>query len=127
VPALRPLLTYLAVVIGVFVAALAIGYVYEHDPERDLVEVVIDRSAIPAGDGEFAAGTVLGVDGSTAQVTSSAGSFELNLADLSIEALQPVDDPLTIPPGTAVNLGGERAPTEPVISGVVLIAPQGAP
>ena len=125
-PALRPLLTYLVVLTGFFVAALAIGYVYEHDPERDLVEVAIDRSAIPAGDGEFASGTVLGVDGSTAQVASSLGTFEVDLADLPLEELRALDDPLALPAGIAVNLGGERAATEPVISGVVLITPEAA-
>ena len=124
---LRPLLTYVAVLAVVFVAALAIGYVYEHDPERDLVEVAINRSAIPVGDGEFASGTVLGIDGSTAQVTSSLGTFEVNIADLALEELRALEDPLALSAGTAVNLGGERAATEPVISGVVLIASEATP
>ncbi len=126
-PALRPLLTYGAVLIVFFGVAVAIGYVYEHDPERDLVEVAIDRSAIPAGDGEFASGTVLTVEGGTALIASALGTFEVDLADLTLEELRSLEDPTDALAGRSVNLGGERAATEPVISGVVVIASEDAP
>ena len=126
-PALRPLLTFGLVLLAVFVAAIGIGYVYEHDPERDLVEVVIDRFTLPANDGEFASGTILGVDGTTAQIASSLGTFEVELDALTVEALQALDDPSEFAAGSALNLGGERAATEPVISGVVLMAPESTP
>lgn len=126
-PPLRPLLTYAVVVLVVFVAALGVGYVYEHEPERDLVEVSIDRSALPAGDGEFASGTILSVEDGVAQITGAAGTLEVTLADLPVEELRALEDPSAVLDGAAVNLGGERAATEPVISGVVVIETEAAP
>lgn len=118
---LRPLLTYTAVLFVFFAVAVTVGYVYEHDPERDLVEVVIDRSAIPAGDGEFASGTVLSIEGGIVRFASSRGGLEVTLADVVLEELRPLADPAAAPSGIAVNLGGERTPVERVISGVVVI------
>ena len=126
-PALRPLLTYTAVLAIVFTAAAAIGYVYEHEPQRDLVEVSINRSAIPEGDGEFASGTILTLEDGNAAIASSLGSFDVALDEVQLEQLRPFEDPTQAAPGAAVNLGGERAATEPVISGVVVIAPEAAP
>lgn len=126
-PALRPLLTFSAVLVAVFAIATFAGYVYEHDPERDLIEVVIDRSALPADDGEFASGTILSVDGNSAQIASSLGTFEVELDALALEELQPLENPAEVAAGAALNLGGERAATEPVISGVVVMAPEVTP
>ena len=125
--ALRPLLAYGAVVIFVFVAAIALGYVYSHDPERDLIEVVIDRSPPPGQDGEFANGTVVDIAGGTVLVGTELGILEVTLADVTLEELRPLEDPAAVSQGVAVNLGGERTLSERVISGVVLIAPGATP
>lgn len=117
----RPILTYSAVLVVVFAAATAIGYVYAYAPERDLVEVVIDRSSPPASDAEFASGTVSSQSGDTLTIESALGILEVRLADVILEELRPLTDPTRIDAGTAVNLGGGRSPVDRIISGVVLI------
>ncbi len=137
-PALRSLLAYGVALVAVFAIAGALGYVYEHDPQRDLVEVVIRGSTPPSPDGEFQAGTVTSVSDDSLQVriieaaqdslaASTVRTVEALLAEITIEELHPLDDPADVNQGVSVNLGGERTSTERVISGVVLIAPGALP
>ncbi len=126
-PSLRSLLTYSTALVVLFLVAFAIGYVYNHDPERDLVEVVIDRSALPEGDGDLLSGTILTIDGETIRVATTEGARDLELSDVRFEELRPLDDPSDVAAGVMLNLGGERTPVERVISGVVLIAPEVTP
>ncbi len=123
-PSPRSLITYFVALVVVFSASAAIGYVYERDPERDLVEVVIDRSALPEREAEFASGTVVELDGGTAVVVTGLNRFDVNLDEVAIEELRPLEDPSGFAEGATLNLGGERTPVERVISGVVLFAPE---
>jgi len=127
VPSPRPILIYAGVLVVVFAVALAIGYVYNYEPERDLVEVVIDRSALPASDGEFTSGTVVGVSGDVVTIETAQGTLEVPLTDAIVEALRTLNDPAAAPVGVPVNLGGERTATERVISGVVLLRSAATP
>lgn len=123
---LRPLLIYVGVLIVVLAAAFGLGYVYEHDPERDLVEVVIDRSG-PVDQTEVLSGTVADVRDGSVVISTEFGPFEVLLADVTLEELRALEAPERIAEGLPLNLGGERTPSERVISGVVLIAPEAAP
>lgn len=124
-PALRSLLTYGAVLIVVFALAVGAGYVYEHDPQRDLVSVSVSPAA--TGDSSLIYGNVVKVDTDIVLVNTEFGVFEVPLADVMLEELRPIEDPGLFPEGTALNLGGENSPTEPVISGIVLLASEVLP
>jgi hypothetical protein len=127
VPALRSLITYSIAVLVIFAVSAAIGYVYAEDSERDLIEVVIDRSDPPERDAQFDSGTVDAIDGGRISVAAEFTTFEFTLDDASLEELRPIEDPAGFAAGTALNLGGERTATERVISGVVLFHPEATP
>jgi hypothetical protein len=127
VPTPRSLITYSIALLVVFAASAAIGYVYERNPERDAVEVVIDRSSGPARDAEFASGTIASVDDGTISIASDVTTFEVARDGLAIEELRPLRDPAGFAAGTTLNLGGERTAVERVISGVVLFQPEVTP
>ena len=126
-PTLRSFITYSIALLIVFAASASIGYVYEYNPERDTVEVVIDRSSRPARDAEFASGTIASVDGRTISIASDVRTFEVARDGLAIEELRPLEDPAGFAAGTMLNLGGERTAVERVISGVVLFQPEVTP
>jgi hypothetical protein len=125
VPALRSLLTYGAVLIVIFAVAVSAGYVYEHDPQRDLVTVSMSPAA--SGDSSLISGNVVSTYYDIVLVNTEFGVFEVPLADVMFEELRPIEDPGLFPEGTALNLGGESSPTERVISGIVLLTPEVLP
>ena len=120
-PGLRAMLVFVVSLAVVFGVSFAIGYVYQYDPERDVVELVIDRSADVPSDGELEAGIVRGVAGGTVTIETDSGTIELSIAELTLEGLIPRVDPSGVPEGTTVNLGGERTTTERVITGLVFL------
>lgn len=126
-PTPRSLIAYSIALIVVFAASTGIGYVYERNPERDVVEVVIDRSSAPERDAEFASGTVASVDDGTLSIAADFTTFEVALDDVALEELRPLKDPAEFAAGTTLNLGGERTAIERVISGVVLFQPEVTP
>ena len=115
-PGLRAMLVFVVSLAVVFGVSFAIGYVYQYDPERDVVELVIDRSADVPSDGELEAGIVRGVAGGTVTIETDSGTIELSIGELTLEGLIPLVDPSGVPEGTTVNLGGERTTTERVIT-----------
>lgn len=118
-PTPRSIAIYTISLIVVFGISFGIGYVYQYDPQRDLIELVIDRSAELPRDSNLISGTVREVSETTVTVETESGMLELPLAGITLEALLPLEDPATVATGTIVNLGGERTSTERVISGVV--------
>lgn len=120
-PSPRALLVFVVSLIVVFGASFGIGYVYQYDPERDVVELVIDGAADVPSEGTLTSGVVRGVDGSTVTIETETGTIEISIGEVGVEALLPLDDPSVISAGTTVNLGGERTPTERVISGLVFL------
>lgn len=111
--------------IVVFALAVVGGYVYEHDPQRDLVTVSMSPSV--SGDSSLTSGNVVKADTDIVLVNTEFGVFEVLLADVMLEELRPIEDPARFPEGTALNLGGENSPTERVISGIVLLTPEVLP
>ncbi|MDA1148195.1 MAG: hypothetical protein O3A76_16480 [Chloroflexi bacterium] len=124
---LRPLLTYTAVLAVVFLLAVGIGYVYTHEPERDLVEVVVDRAAAEGAGGRVTSGTISGLEGDTLRLDGAEGTIEVSIAGAAVEELRRLDGGAARDAGVAVNLGGERTATERVITGVVVFAPEVTP
>ncbi|MBT5773354.1 MAG: hypothetical protein HOH95_03155 [Dehalococcoidia bacterium] len=118
-PTPRSIAIYAISLIVAFGISFGIGYVYQYDPQRDLIELVIDRSAELPRDSNLISGTVREVSETTVTVETESGMLELPLASITLEALLPLEEPATVATGTAVNLGGERTSTERVISGVV--------
>lgn len=118
-PTPRSLAIYAISLIAVFGISFGIGYVYQYDPQRDLVELVIDRSAELPRDSTLSSGTVREVSETVVTVETESGMLELPLAGVTLEALLPLEDPATIATGATVNLGGERTSTERVITGLV--------
>jgi hypothetical protein len=106
--------------ISMFGISFGIGYVYQYDPERDVVELVINRTAdVSTGGSELIAGIVRDVNLGSVTIETDSGTIEVSLDELTLEGLVPLDDPASIAAGTTVNLGGERILTERVITGLV--------
>jgi len=118
-PAPRSLAIYAISLIAVFGISFGIGYVYQYDPQRDLIELVIDRSAELPRDSTLISGTVREVSETAVTLETESGMLELPLAGITLEALLPLEDPATVATGTTVNLGGERTSTERVITDLV--------
>ena len=118
-PAPRSLAIYAISLIAAFGISFGIGYVYQYDPQRDLIELVIDRSAELPRDSTLISGTVREVSETAVTLETESGMLELPLAGITLEALLPLEDPATVATGTTVNLGGERTSTERVITGLV--------
>lgn len=120
-PSIRAILIYLVSLAVVFGLSFGIGYVYQYDPERDLVELVIDRSADVPGEGSLASGIIRAVSDDAVTVETESGTIEIAIADVILEELLPLEDPSSVGTGSTVNLGGERTSTERVITGLVFV------
>ena len=86
-PSLRTMIVFVVSLAVVFGGSFGIGYVYQYDPERDVVELVIDRTADVPSDGELQAGVVRGVAGSTVTIETDSGTIELSMSELTLEGL----------------------------------------
>jgi hypothetical protein len=116
----RSIVIYAFAMISMFGISFGIGYVYQYDPERDVVELVINRTAdVSTGGSELIAGIVRDVNLGSVTIETDSGTIEVSLDELTLEGLVPLDDPASIAAGTTVNLGGERILTERVITGLV--------
>jgi hypothetical protein len=116
----RSIVIYAFAMISMFGISFGIGYVYQYDPERDVVELVINRTAdVSTGGSELIAGIVRDVNLGSVTIETASGTIEVSLDELTLEGLVPLDDPASIAAGTTVNLGGERILTERVITGLV--------
>lgn len=118
----RALLTYLVVAGAIFALGLAGGFFFEHDPERDVVSLNVDRSPRPnALPGELLRGSLLAADSGSLRLDAVGGPVAVELTpDTSIEELVRVGAD-ALGPGTSVNLGGERTPFGLILTGIVAI------
>lgn len=118
----RALLTYLVVAGAIFALGLAGGFVFEHDPERDIVALNVDRSPRPdALPGELLRGSLLASDAGSLRLDTEGGPVAVELTpDTSIEELVRVGAD-ALGAGTSVNLGGERTPFGLILTGIVVI------
>ncbi len=120
-PLLRPLLLAVAGLLVTFCASFVVGYVYEHQPEPDHVELVLVSGDSDPSAEQLISGVVRGRDGDLLVIETEDGILRIPLSGVTLEALLPVDDPAELPFGANVNLGGERSATERVITGLVVI------
>ena len=126
-PTPRAFVIYAISLVAAFAISFGIGYLYQYDPERDLVEVVIDSSAAVTPDSGLLSGTIRDLNDNVVAVETESGAIELSLAGVALEQLVPLDDPTTIVAGAPVNLGGERTETERVITGLVFLEGEAQP
>lgn len=129
--ALRAVLTTAVLAILAFAVGGVAGFVYEHEPQRDVVHVLIDRTAPAPAEvlvrgplTEVAAGAGAGARRSVV-VQTGGGPVTIELAaDTPADELLPVAAGV-LSPGTAVNIGGERGTYGLMLTGVVAV--DGAP
>lgn len=100
------------------------GFVYAHDPQPD--RIVVQLSPAGPRDAEtWLAGTVVRVAGRQLELRTASGTVTLELPEgAPVEQLRRAGA-ADFAPGVAVNLGGTLAADEPVLSGVVAVAPAG--
>lgn len=120
-PSPRAFVLHLLLLASVFGITFAVGYVYQYHPERDVVELVVDRNADVGRADQQTSGTVIGIDGGTIRIRTEFDLLELQRSDVALEGLVSVTDPASVPAGAAVNMGGERTATERVITGIVFV------
>ena len=126
-PTPRAVIVYAISLIAAFGISLGIGYLYQYDPERDVVEVVLESSASVTPDNGLISGIIRDVNNRTVTIETESGAVELSLASVTLEQLLPLDDPASIVAGASVNLGGERTETERVITGLVFLEGEAQP
>ncbi len=119
----RGVVIYLVIAAIVFALSSLGGFVYGHEPERDLIDVRVTSAGAPAATEQIESGTVIAVDGSTVRLDSGA-SFD---APPVAEALVRTTGE-QLPVGTLVNVGGDVTEAGLVLTGVVAIGGEaGAP
>ncbi len=119
----RSVATTAFVLVAVFAASAAAGFLLEHEPAPDEQRIFIDREAPPPGPREFSGGEVTAVGGGRIAIRTPEGvqEFELHSGAFA-EELRRVAEP-RFAPGDAVNLGGEQSEFGLVLTGVVALEP----
>lgn len=115
-PRTRGVVTYVVIAVIVFALSGLGGFVYGHEPQRDLLDVRVTTAGAPAATEQIESGTVIAVDGSTLLLDSGA-SFDVPPI---AEALVPATGE-QLPEGTLVNIGGDVTRNGLVLTGVVAI------
>lgn len=119
-PSIRPVLSTLALLLVAALLGVAGGYVYAHDPQRDVLTISLDTTAstdtaAPIG------GTVIEVSGGRLRLNSTTGPIDLALpASARIEELRALPG-TALAPGSVVNVGAERSDSSMAISGIVAL------
>lgn len=120
-PRSRGVVTYVVIAVIVFALSGLAGFVYGHEPRRDLLDVRVTTAGAPVPTEQIESGTVIAVDGSTLLLDSGA-SFD---APPIAEALVPATGK-QMPEGTLVNVGGDVTASGLVLTGVVAIGREAA-
>lgn len=120
-PRSRGVVTYVVIAVIVFALSGLAGFVYGHEPRRDLLDVRVTTTGAPAPTEQIESGTVIAVDGSTLLLDSGV-SFD---APPIAEALVPATGE-QLPEGTLVNVGGDVTASGLVLTGVVAIGREAA-
>ena len=120
-PRLRGVVTYVVIAAIVFALSGLGGFVYGHEPQRDLLDVRVTTTGAPAPAEAIESGTVIAIDGATLLLDSGA-SFD---APPIAEALVPATGE-QLPEGTLVNVGGDITTSGLVLTGVVAIGREAA-
>ena len=120
-PSLRSFLTYLLALALVFAGGLAGGFVYEHEPERDALNVELLSNDETAVVETVVAGQVIEVGADFVVIRIDGEDFRLELApDAAFDELVRVDDPSVLQ-GQPVNVGGQQTVNGLILTGIVAI------
>ena len=120
---LRSLLVYLAIIVVVFGASLAAGFVFGHEPQRETVSVLVRETPLTPPSGHTVAGVIESIgDGSMVLVGEELST------KVDVPAGVPMDELARLPeggdpftPGTAVNLGTADTTTGFIVTGIVAV------
>jgi len=125
VPQLRSFLVYLLALVLVFGGGLAGGFVYQHEPERDALEVRLLTTDDDAEIETIVAGQLIEVGSDFVVIRIGGEDFRLELAaDVALDELTRIDDPSSLQ-GQTVNVGGQQTVNGLILTGIVAIG--GAP
>jgi hypothetical protein len=118
-PRLRALITSGVVLAVVFSAGLAGGFVYGHEPQRDVLSIALDRRPLPTSE-RVVSGTIVATRDGVVVLSGEGGTVEVALpSGVPIEELRRAEDGL--PSGARVNLGVEQTASGLVLTGIVSI------
>jgi hypothetical protein len=121
VPRLRSLLVYLLALAIVFAAGVAGGFVYQHEPERDIRTVQLTVDDPDAEVQTIVAGEIVEVGGDFIVIRIDNQEFRLTLpVDAAFDELTRVEDPTTLE-GRTVNVGGQQTVSGLILTGIVAI------
>ena len=117
----RQLLSTLALLLVAALLGGVGGYVYTHDPQREVLTIAVDSAPSAAGDETHLSGAVVEAGGGTLRLENASSRIDLTLpAGVRIEELRAL--PATgLTPGTYVNVGVERSNSSTAISGIVAL------
>jgi hypothetical protein len=121
VPRLRSLLVYLLALVLVFAGGVAGGFVYQHEPERDIRTVELTTDDPDADVQTIVAGELIEVGSDFIVIRIDNQDFRLTLPpDASFDELTRIDDPTTLE-GRTVNVGGQQTVSGLILTGIVAI------
>ena len=121
-PRLRSLLVYLLALLLVFAGGVAGGFVYQHEPERDIRTVELTADDPDADVQTIVAGELIEVGSDFIVIRIDNQDFRLTLPpDATLDELTRIDDPTTLE-GRTVNVGGQQTVSGLILTGIVAIA-----
>lgn len=124
-PRLRSLLVYLLALVLVFAGGVAGGFVYQHEPERDIRTVQLTADDPDADVQTIVAGELIEVGSDFIVIRIDNQDFRLTLPpDATLDELTRIDDPTTLE-GRTVNVGGQQTVSGLILTGIVAI--EGSP
>jgi hypothetical protein len=114
-----PIVLYAALAAVVLGLSGIAGYVYRHEPVRDVLAVQVESTPVPSP--ATVSGLVVGVEGDTyVLVTASGAEVTLTIpAGAPVEDLQRLAEALV--EGVTVNVGVENTTYGQVLTGIVVI------
>ena len=120
-PRLRSLLVYLLALLLVFAGGVAGGFVYQHEPERDIRTVELTTDDPDADVQTIVAGELIEVGSDFIVIRIDNQDFRLTLPpDATLDELTRIDDPTTLE-GRTVNVGGQQTVSGLILTGIVAI------
>ena len=120
-PQLRSFLIYLLALVLVFGGGLVGGFVYQHEPERDALEVRLLTTDDDTEIETIVAGQLIEVGRDFVVIRIGGEDFRLELAaDAALDQLTRIEDPSSLQ-GQTVNVGGQQTVNGLILTGIVAI------
>ena len=114
----RAVVQRLMAVMLVALACGAGGFVYAHDPQRDRLEVSLERPVVTE---QLVGGTVREAAGGRIRIEGEGGTREFTLGGgAPVEELRALA-PAALGVGTKLNVGAERSDFGTALSGIVAV------